>query len=245
MVTVTRSGILYTTRFQIKDGSATINIPIEEKHIPNLNIQVDLVGSAPRSDDKGETLDNVPPRPAYASGQLNLKIPPLQRTLSLQVTPDQSALEPGGETALNVTVKDSHGLPMPDAELAVVVVDESILALTDYQLSDPLSIFYAERASYLSSIYSRTNIILADPQAIASQSRQESGNFLGFLDLAGAPAPMDAAATEAPAATMEAQELSKSENGQALITVRSDFNPLAVFASAVRTGFNGEARVLI
>ncbi|MDO9302593.1 MAG: MG2 domain-containing protein, partial [Anaerolineales bacterium] len=137
MVTVTRSGILYTTRFQITDGSTTINIPIEEEHIPNLNIQVDLVGSAPRTDDNGETLEGVPPRPAFASGQLNLKIPPLQRTLSLQVTPDQSAMEPGSQTALNVIVKDSRGLPVPDAELAVVVVDEAILALTNYQLSDP------------------------------------------------------------------------------------------------------------
>ena len=56
MLTVSRSGILYTTRFQIEDGSTTINIPIEEEHIPNLNIQVDLVGSAPRTDDQGETL---------------------------------------------------------------------------------------------------------------------------------------------------------------------------------------------
>ena len=91
------------------------------------------------------------------------------------MTPDQSALEPGSETALNVIVKDSHGLPIPDAELAVVVVDEAILALTNYQLSDPLNVFYAERSSYLSSIYSRANITLADPQALANQARQASG----------------------------------------------------------------------
>ncbi len=239
MLTVSRSGILYTTRFQIEDGSTTINIPIEEEHIPNLNIQVDLVGSAPRTDDQGETLDNVPPRPAYASGQLNLKIPPLQRTLSLQVTPDQSALEPGSETALNVTVKDSHGLPVPDAELAVVVVDEAILALTNYQLSDPLSVFYAERSSYLSSIYSRANIILADPQALAKEARQ-AGAFdaMGAALPAAAEAPM---ATEAPAM---AEEMSQ-QGGQTAISVRSDFNPLAAFAPTVRTGFNGEARISI
>ena len=32
--------------------------------------------------------------------------------------------------------------PCSDAELAVVVVDEAILALTNYQLADPISIFY-------------------------------------------------------------------------------------------------------
>jgi uncharacterized protein YfaS (alpha-2-macroglobulin family) len=243
MLTVSRSGILYTTRFQIEDGSTTINIPIEEEHIPNLIIQVDLVGSALRTSDNGETLDGVPPRPAFASGQLNLKIPPLQRTLSLKVTPDQSALEPGSATALNVIVKDSHGLPMPDAELAVVVVDEAILALTNYQLSDPLSVFYAERSSYLSSIYSRANIILADPQALANQARQANQDMaLSGMGMGGGAAP---AATEAPAMAEEMSSQDKSANGQASIAVRADFNPLAAFAPTVRTNFNGEARVSI
>ena len=235
---------LYTTRFQIEDGSTTINIPIEEEHIPNLNIQVDLVGSAPRTDDQGETLENVPPRPAFASGQLNLKIPPLQRTLSLQVTPDQSALEPGGETTLNVTVKDSHGLPVPDAELAVVVVDEAILALTNYQLSDPLSVFYAERSSYLSSIYSRANIILADPQALARASQSKSGHCWTGMGAARACSHRNACCHRSTGCNNDSGELNLQMDKHPS-TVRSDFNPLATFAPTVRTGFNGEARVSI
>ena len=58
---------------------------------------------------------------------------------------------------------------------------------------------------------------------------------------AGATAP---AATEAPAAE-EAPGQDESQNQQAPINVRSDFNPLATFAPTVRTGSNGEARVLI
>jgi len=247
LLTVTRSGILYATRFQIEDGSITLNIPIEEEHIPNLNVQVDLVGSAPRADDQGEPLTNIPPRPAYASGQLNLSIPPLQRTLSVQAALDQTALEPGGETTLTVVVKDHNGLPVSDAELAVVVVDEAILALTNYQLSDPINVFYADRPSYLSNVYARASIILADPQALVEQalareSGQNSGGFLDFLGLPSGAAPTFApAATEAPA--MEAPAPGESQNQP--INVRSDFNPLATFAPAVRTGFNGEARVSI
>ncbi len=237
LLTVSRSGILYTTRFQIEDGSATLKIPIEEEYIPNLNIQVDLVGSAPRTDDRGETLANVPPRPAYATGQLNLNIPPLERTLSLQVKPDENKLEPGGETTLTVRVQDAKGLPVSDAELAVVVVDEAILALTNYQLSDPLGVFYANRPSYLSSVYSRASIVLADPRLISSEARQS----LASNDLAmEAPAP---AATQAPA--MPAVADGGLRTDQAPINVRSDFNPLATFAPEVRTGLNGEARVTI
>jgi uncharacterized protein YfaS (alpha-2-macroglobulin family) len=175
---------------------------------------------------------------------LNLKIPPQQRTLSLQVTPDQSKLEPGGETTLNVMVKDVRGLPVSDAELAVVVVDEAVLALTNYQLQNPLNVFYAERPSYLMSIYGRASIILADPQALAREAGQAAR-----LDGMGAGAPaatMSPAAAEAPAPAMEGDSMQdKSANGQTPITVRSDFNPLATFAPTVRTGFNGEARIQI
>ncbi|MCJ7435870.1 MAG: MG2 domain-containing protein, partial [Anaerolineales bacterium] len=244
ILTVSRSGILYTTRFRIEEGSATLDIPIEAKHIPNLNIQVDLVGAAARTDERGEALADVPPRPAYASGQLNLKIPPLQRTLLLQVTPDSKALEPGGETTLTVKLMDAHEQPVADAELAVVVVDEAILALTNYQLSDPLNIFYADRPSYLASIYARASIILADPQALAREASEQNMMRDGALGMAapGAPMPTQTAMMEMPAAEFK----SDSANGQQQpISVRSDFNPLATFAPAVRTGSNGEARVLI
>ena len=52
-------------------------------------------------------------------------------------------------------------------KLAVVVVDEAILALTNYQLPDPLATFYTDRPSYLGSLYGRSSIILADPLALA------------------------------------------------------------------------------
>jgi uncharacterized protein YfaS (alpha-2-macroglobulin family) len=173
LLTVSRSGILYTQAFHIEDGSTTLEIPIEEKHIPNLNIQVDLAGSAPRTDENGEPLTDLPPRPAFATAQLNLSIPPLERTLSVQVTPDESKLEPGSETMLTVTVKDAQGESVADAELAVVVVDEAILALTNYQVVDPLSIFYSNRSSGVSSLYGRASIVLVDPQTLAQEANRD------------------------------------------------------------------------
>ena len=236
LLTVTRSGILYTERFKIEDGSATLNIPIEEKYIPNLVIQVDLAGSAPRTDDRGEMLKNVPPRPAFASGGLNLSIPPYQRTLTLVATPEESKLEPGGETTLKVVVMDAKGSPVANAELAVVVVDEAILALSNYQMTDPLSIFYADRPSLLESSHGRESIILADPQLLAGETLQRAA-----MEGMGAAAP---AATEAPAMA-EDMAGNSAQNQPEPINIRSDFNPLATFAPTVRTGSNGEATVFI
>ncbi len=64
ILTVSREGILISQRFQLdQSGSATLRIPIEEAHIPNLNVQVDLVGSAPRTDASGMPQPDLPPRP--------------------------------------------------------------------------------------------------------------------------------------------------------------------------------------
>ena len=109
LLTVTRSGILYTERFKIEDGSTTLEIPIKVEYIPNLNVRVDLTGSAPRTGDDGEPLVDLPYRPAYASAELNLQIPPLERTLSLEVSPTREKLEPGSSTSLTVSLKDADG----------------------------------------------------------------------------------------------------------------------------------------
>ena len=49
LLTVSRSGILYTERFALENGSTTLEVPIEEAYLPNVNIQVDVdrLGPAP------------------------------------------------------------------------------------------------------------------------------------------------------------------------------------------------------
>ena len=246
LLTVSRSGFLYTERFSIKEDTITLQVPIEEEHTPNLHLQVDVVGATPRTDDQGEIIAEVPPRPAYASGQLNLSIPALRRTLSLEVTPRETELEPGGETTIDVVLKDADGRPVPDAELAVVVVSEAILALTDYQLADPVSLFYRMRSSDVGSHYGRASIVLANPEALAEQAG-------GARDLAaqGIMATvvvekevMVEMAAEAPMAAGEAARGAVDGEAQGQpIRVRTDFDPLATFAPEVRTDSDGRARV--
>ncbi|MBN1266499.1 MAG: hypothetical protein JXA25_13465 [Anaerolineales bacterium] len=248
LLTVTRSGLLYTERFTIEDGSCTLHVPIEEKHIPNLNIQVDVVGSAARTDDAGELLPDVAPRPAYASGQLTLSIPPLERTLALEVIPDEKELEPGGETMLNLVLKDADGNPVSDAELAVVVVDEAILALTGYQLGDPLAAFYQDRPSWLESRYSRSSIILVDPMTLAAAGDRGGGFGMDTLSQAEGEV-MEEAAMEAPMPTMVGESTDSAWGGEGAaseaIHIRMDFNPLATFAPQVRTAEDGTASVRV
>ena len=43
----------------------------------------------------------------------------------------------------------------------MVVVDESVLALTNYKLDDPISLFYADRETETTDFHSRENLKLA------------------------------------------------------------------------------------
>ena len=244
LLTVARSGILYTESFSITEDTVVLRVPIEDAYIPNLNIQVDVVGSAPRSDDSGETLTNVPPRPAYATGTLNLQIPPLQRALTMVVTPQEPELEPGAETVVDVALTDASGRPVSGAEVAVVVVDEAVLALTNYTLRDPLNVFYRDRQAELLSQYARASIILIDPAALIQAGDRGGGDEMLMAE-AEMPALGEAAPAPTQAMDMKSAAGAVDESASPAIRVRTDFNPLALFAPVVRTDANGEASVSV
>ncbi|MFO8036101.1 MAG: alpha-2-macroglobulin family protein [Anaerolineales bacterium] len=248
LLTLGRDGIVDTKPFSFTEGSTTLNVPIKEAYLPNLHLQVDVVGSAPRTDDQGEALGDVPPRPAYASGHINLEIPPLDRTLSVKAALEDQALEPGGATNLNLEVKDARGEPVQNAELAVVVVDEAILALTNYRLTDPLSVFYQTRPAGFSSYYSRASIVLVDPRSLLEDVQQdEAWNAAQPTMVAEGALEMEVAEEEAPLAKSAdtAGRGAAEAPGEEPIQVRTDFNPLATFAPEVRTDARGEASVRI
>src|SRR5205085_2011142 len=167
ILTLRRSGLVRTERFRMDGPSYTLKVPVEEAYTPNLHVQVDLLGAAPRANDKGETDESLPKRPAFASGEINLSIPPLARRLQVTATPRDKALEPGGETSVSVEVKDSAGRPVEGSELAVVVVDESALALSNYKLEDPVAVFYAQRGANVSDYHLRKDVQLANPGNMA------------------------------------------------------------------------------
>jgi alpha-2-macroglobulin len=251
LMTVSRGGLLYSETFTVADGAATLRVPISEAHIPNLDVMVELVGAVARTDVAGQPIEGAPPRPAYATGQVGISIPPLSRELGVAVAARDEALAPGGETTIDVTVRDARGEPVDGAEVAVVVVDEAVLALTGYQLVDPLGVFYPQRWSRLYAQYGRATVVLANPdelpvsvdvatERVATEAMAVAGEAMpeeAAMDMAvEAPAPMATAAVANVAGQPEAADP---------IEIRTDFNPLAVFAPEVVTGVGGQATVAV
>ncbi|HAN34571.1 MAG TPA: hypothetical protein DCQ52_03725, partial [Acidimicrobiaceae bacterium] len=124
-------------------GSAVVQLPITEADVPQLSLNLEVVGATPRTNDDGTPATDAPQRPAYAVGSMTLSVPPVSRTLAVVATPRDTELAPGASTSIDVSVKDAEGAPVQGAEFAVVVVDEAVLALSGYTLTDPLGVFYA------------------------------------------------------------------------------------------------------
>lgn len=248
-LTLRRSGIVSIERFSMDGPSHTLHIPINESYIPNLYAQVDLVGAAVRTNDEGEPLDKLPKRPAFAKGTLNLQVPPLARKLAVEAIPRDKSLEPGGETTVDVQVRDAAGKPVAGSELAVVVVDEAVLALTGYRVGDPIARFYAQRGADVSDHHSRENVLLAAPDDLAEKLKESSS----YSVAGGTPGGVAGGFPAPPPAPKELPVNRRAGNSLALVAdsqeqqirIRENFDALATFAPSVPTDANGRASVKV
>ncbi len=163
LLTVRRQGIVHLERFSMRTSSQSLKIKLDDALVPNAEIRVDLVGSAVREDAAGTPAEKLPKRPAFASSAAGVTIVPTTRTLSVTATPKKPALEPGSATQIDIDVKGPDGRPVGGAQVAVVVADESVLALSGYKTPDPISVFYAPRGTDVYEVMVRDRILLADP----------------------------------------------------------------------------------
>ncbi|HEX5059400.1 MAG TPA: DUF6049 family protein, partial [Kofleriaceae bacterium] len=271
LVTWRRSGIVKVERFAINSSTATIKVPVTDTMVPNLYVQVDLVGMAARTDDNGDPDPKLPKRPAYASGVIDLPVPPKQRTLKVTVAPNAAKLAPGEVARLALDVRDAQGRPVADADTAVIVVDEAVLALTGYQFPSPIDSFYGARDAGARDYYSRSYVKLAKPDAAQlAQSNARGRGPAGATATGGAvreesmdmdkvsynapEAPPPPPAPPAKQAAKKGKKEAESRNGKddedgenananTAIAIRSNFNPLAAFSPAVKTDASGKALV--
>jgi alpha-2-macroglobulin len=257
LLTVRRSGLVATERVRFDGPAYTFKVPIKDEHVPNLLVQVDLVGAAARAGDDGLPDAKLPPRPAFASGSLGLPIPPRARTLALKVQPRAAKLEPGGHTVVDVEVRDAAGRPAAGGEVAVVVVDEAILALTGYKIPDPVTVFYSARGAGVDDHHLRASVVLARPDTSDVSRQQEaqarSKGKEGLLGsrarpsaVAEAPGAMPPPSPAKPMDLAEKKDATGRKGGAAAaapIRVRQDFNALAVFVASAATDAQGRVQV--
>ena len=186
ILTVRRNGIVQLQRITMASTSQTFNIKLDEALVPNAEVHVQLVGQDDRTDDAGNPDPRLPRRPAFATGTAAAKILPVNRTLGVKATAKLLALEPGGTTQIDIDVRDAAGRGVDGAEVAVVVADESVLALSGYQTPDPIAAMYPARGSGVSDLGMRNAVLLGEPD-LAKLGGNVSGAALGRVGVASAP----------------------------------------------------------
>jgi uncharacterized protein YfaS (alpha-2-macroglobulin family) len=251
VLTLRRDGIVKTERFSMKDSSTTLKFRLDEAYLPNIYAQVDLVGSAARMNDKGEVDPKLSNRPAFASGNLNLSISTASRKLTVTADPKDTTLAPGGETKVDIVVKDHRGEPVANSEVAVVIVDESVLALSRYSIADPASIFYTARQPGVVDYHSRKDVLLGNPDDVKPPPPPPSADMAGGA-LSSRQITMSAPSAKSRRAegfamdgvsAAESVAVSVDKESSSPISLRENFNALAVFAPSVKTDSNGRATV--
>lgn len=273
LLSIRRSGLVRTERVTLDGPSTTLRVPVDETLLPNFTVQLDLVGAAARSADDGAATDDgaaaggtddaapLPPRPAYASGSIDLSVPPRVRTLGVSATPRDAAVAPGGSTTVDVAVADADGRPLAGAEVALVVVDEAVLALDAYRIPDPVATFYPRRGADVSDLHQRAFVALADPAALA-----QGGAGGGMADMVAQTGEwshrsldgammMDFGAEAAPSLAPMAMVAEESKVMRAAgapagapapaIRERTDLDPLAAFVPGLTTDAEGRVSAAV
>ncbi len=160
LLCVEREGVLEYHLVSVDQGVARIQVPAS--FLPNVYLTV--LGVIGRGDFPVYQSQYDKEAPRFYCGKTSLKIKASHESLQVSIAPDQKDLKslPGATMTLGLKATNSAGAGV-EAELAVVVVDEQVLALTAYEtpnLSDLLRYVFPDSVSTLEG---RKDLLLQTP----------------------------------------------------------------------------------
>jgi uncharacterized protein YfaS (alpha-2-macroglobulin family) len=121
---------LYSYQLVHVTGTAKlIELPIEEKHVPNIFLNAAMVSDGQLFVDNKQVI-----------------VPPVQQFLSVSVKADREQYQPREEGSLSITARDVNGKPVA-AEIALGLIDESVKYIQQDYAGDPRQFYYGEKRS--------------------------------------------------------------------------------------------------
>ncbi len=126
IVTTEAGRLLGHQSLRVNGSAGVIEVPIEAHHAPHVHTTVTLVPVGAQ----GEA------RASYRIGAARLPVSLSGTRLDVAVTSDKASYRPGEEAEITVQVRDGQN-PESNAEIALAVVDEGVLRLTNFRAADP------------------------------------------------------------------------------------------------------------
>ena len=132
LVTLEQQGVLKYQVIAPKPGMDTLEIALRPEYVPNLYVSV--LGLTPRGEFPIYTGNYDTEAPNFYWGTINLPVRQEPEGLQVKISPGVAELkaEPGAKVTLDFTVLTPAGVGL-EAEMAVAVVDEAVLALTGFK----------------------------------------------------------------------------------------------------------------
>lgn len=250
IINIRRRDIVETIPVSIKKATNTFKIPVKADYYPGFSVEVYLTGK----------------EYGYGSETIKLKVPPKERILNLKAEAQETKVLPGGDTTINIELKDAKGAPIENGQVALAVVDEAVLALAGYKWGDPIDSFYPQSHPYLRNMFLRQSVILNKKIEEPPQDKEAD-------DLAALPPPGALPPPPSPRQSMMAQSLggmsaprdknmfqveptvlderhytsSRAEgagrSAKPNIRIRANFEVLALFNPSIYTDSQGKASV--
>ena len=122
-------GDLYSYQLvQITGTVKLIELPIEEKYVPNIFLNGLMVNQRQIYQDTKQVV-----------------VPPTKNFLNVEVKSDREQYQPQEEGTLSITTKDADGNPIA-AEVALSVSDESVSYIQQDYAGDPRQFFFGRKA---------------------------------------------------------------------------------------------------
>lgn len=119
---------LYSYQLVHVTGTAKlIELPIEEKHVPNIFLSAAMVSELQMFIDTKQVI-----------------VPPVQQFLSVEVKADREQYQPREEGSFSITTRDANGKPVA-AEIALGLIDESVKYIQQDYAGDPRQFYYGTK----------------------------------------------------------------------------------------------------
>lgn len=211
LMTIERGGILSVQRFTAQATNPLIEIPIVDAYTPNIIVSFVAV--------KG--VDAANPVPDVRIGMVELKVEPVEKILTVEVTADRDTYEPGDQATLTVRTLNWRGQPV-QAEVALAVVDKAVLALADPNAPTLVEAFYRPRplgiftGDGLIALFNRTAANIENLKQTADRMAREM--LMGGIGGGGG-------------------------DGAYLADVRQEYPDTALWQAHLQTGADGTAQV--
>jgi alpha-2-macroglobulin len=114
----------------VEGNTKLIELPIEEKYVPNIFLNAVMVSDA-----------------NWFSDTKQVVVPPVERFLNVAVKADREQYKPHEEGTLSITAKDANGRPVA-AEIALGLVDESVQYIQQDYAGDPRQFYYGRKRAH-------------------------------------------------------------------------------------------------